>query len=100
MPRLTRDHVIDLITTQPLPRIIHYSAQEPYTKYEMCLVFAKILRLSHGHIVPDAEEPKGEAAVSRPRDTHLSVEETENLNVEDGLDCSLFEEWWEKRLNG
>ena len=41
--------------TQAIPPILHYSAEEPFTKYEMCLVFAKILGLPHGHIIPDAE---------------------------------------------
>ncbi|EKM54409.1 uncharacterized protein PHACADRAFT_258235, partial [Phanerochaete carnosa HHB-10118-sp] len=38
--------------TKAIPPILHYSAEEPFTKYEMCLVFAKILGLPHGHIVP------------------------------------------------
>jgi S-adenosylmethionine synthetase len=41
----------------PLPPLIHYSAEEPFTKYEMCLFFARILGLPHAHIVPDAEPP-------------------------------------------
>lgn len=41
----------------PLPPILHYSAPEPFTKYEMCLIFAKILGLPHEHIVPDANAP-------------------------------------------
>jgi S-adenosylmethionine synthetase len=81
-----------------LPPIIHYSGAEPFTKYEMCLIFAKILRLPHAHIIPDAEEPRGEAAVTRPRDTQLSMKETEELGVEGGLRCGGFEEWWEEYL--
>src|SRR5277367_2037219 len=73
---------------RPLPPIMHYSAVEPFTKYEMCLVFAKILGISHGHVVPDADEPKGESAVSRPKNTQLSVLETEKLGVE--LGCGGF----------
>ena len=46
---------IALPATKPVPPILHYSAEEPFTKYEMCLIFAKILGLPHGHIVPDAE---------------------------------------------
>ena len=48
-----------------VPPIVHYSAPEPFTKYEMCLVFARILGVPHTHIVADAEPPKvrpGEAA--------------------------------------
>jgi len=77
---------------------MHYSAAEPFTKYEMCLVFANILGLPHAHIVPDAEEPSGAAAVARPRDTQLYVRETEELGVEGGLGCGGFVEWWEEHL--
>jgi len=41
----------------PLPPVIHYSAEEPFTKYEICLVFARILGLPHTHIIPDAGPP-------------------------------------------
>ena len=41
-----------------VPPIVHYSAPEPFTKYEMCLVFARILGVPHTHIIADAEPPK------------------------------------------
>jgi S-adenosylmethionine synthetase len=83
-----------------IPPIIHYSSEEPYTKYEICLVFAKILGLPHRHIIPDENPPTGEGATTRPRDCHLYTKETENLGVEGGLGLSLFEEWWTERLSG
>ena len=49
---------IALPKTRALPPIIHYSAEEPFTKYEMCLVLAKLLGLPHTHITPQADEPK------------------------------------------
>lgn len=81
-----------------IPPILHYSAAEPFTKYEMCLVFAKILGLGHEHIVPDADPPKGDAATTRPRDCQLYTKETEDLGVEGGMGLSLFEEWWTEHL--
>jgi len=81
----------------PLPPILHYSAPEPFTKYEMCLVFARILGAPHAHIVPDTSEPPP-GATPRPRDTQLYVRETEELGVEGGLGTTGFEEWWEARL--
>ncbi|KAI0035799.1 NAD-P-binding protein [Vararia minispora EC-137] len=80
-----------------IPPILHYSAPEPFTKYEMCLVFARILGLPHTHIVPDANEPLP-GSTPRPRDTQLYVRETEELGVEGGLGTTGFEEWWETRL--
>ena len=76
-----------------VPPIIHYSGDEPFTKYEICLVFAKILGLSHKHIDPVSEPPTGND-VSRPRDCRLYTRETEDLGVEGGLGLSLFEGWW------
>ncbi|KAF8903297.1 hypothetical protein CPB84DRAFT_1845842 [Gymnopilus junonius] len=81
-----------------IPPILHYSSDEPFTKYEICLTFAKILGLPHSHIIPDAEPPTGAAVTTRPRDCRLYTKETEALGVEGGLGLSLFEEWWTDRL--
>lgn len=83
---------------QSLPRILHYSADEPFTKYEICLIFAKILDVPHSHVIPDPNPPIGEGATTRPRDCHLFTKETEDLGIEGGLGLSLFEEWWTDRL--
>ena len=82
-----------------IPPILHYSAPEPYTKYEICLVFSKLLGVPIPHITPDAEEPTGAAAVSRPRDCQLSTRDTEDLmQAVGGLDTTGFEEWWADHL--
>ena len=113
----------------PLPPVIHYSAEEPFTKYEICLVFARILGLPHTHIIPDAgPPPPGTAQTTfrqlslylsrplmslcipflcletgstpRPRNTQLYLRETEDLGVEGGLGTAGFEEWWVEYLRG
>ncbi|KAH9973873.1 NAD-P-binding protein [Lactifluus volemus] len=76
-----------------LPPVIHYSAEEPFTKYEICLIFARILGLSHAHITPDAGPPPP-GSTPRPHNTQLYLGETEALGVEGGLGTSGFEEWW------
>jgi len=75
-----------------IPKILHYSAPDPYTKYEMCLVFSAILSLPHKHIIPDSQPPPPDVAVGRPRDCHLSVKAIEELGLE--VDSCDFEEWW------
>lgn len=90
LPNINQTYISAL--KNPIPPILHYSGDEPFTKYEICLIFAKILGLPHKHIVPDAEPPSG--GVARPRDCQLYSKETENLGVEGGLGLSLFEEWW------
>jgi len=77
-----------------LPPIIHYSAAEPFTKYEMCLIFSHILSLPHTHIIPDAEVPTSAGATTRPRDCKLYTRETEDLFPDGDLRCGGFEEWW------
>jgi len=77
----------------PLPPIIHYSTEEPFTKYEICLVFARILGLPHAHIIPDAGPPPP-GSTPRPHNTQLYLRETEDLGVEGGLGTGGFEEWW------
>ena len=97
------------IPNTQLPRILHYSAPEPFTKYEICLIFALILNLPHAHIIPDDEPPTGDAAAARPRDCRLDTTETERVLREgeeraglgrgtEGLGCVLFEEWWRRWL--
>lgn len=48
-----------------LPPIIHYSAPEPWTKYEVALTFAKLLDIPHNHLEPDSSGPS--------RKSHLSL---------------------------
>ncbi|CAE6477965.1 unnamed protein product [Rhizoctonia solani] len=79
-----------------LPPILHYSGTEPYTKYEICLVLAKILNVSHDHIIPDAADPPPNLGVSRPKDTQLSLDVLENLGVEIG--GRDFATWWGQYL--
>ena len=37
-----------------VPRIVHYSASEVFTKYEICQLYGKILNLPIAHITADA----------------------------------------------
>jgi S-adenosylmethionine synthetase len=99
----------------PLPPILHFSSQEPFTKYEMCLEFAKILDLPIDHITPIPVVPEGVYlylcvnlrrdvdmgvdATPRPVNTWLDIVETEQrLGIT--LEFSGFAEWWTERLKG
>jgi len=82
-----------------IPPILHYSAPEPYTKYGICLVFSRLLGVPIPHITPDADEPTGATAVSRPRDCHLYTRETEDLmGPAGGLGTTAFDDWWADHL--
>ena len=94
------------LSNTAIPRILHFSAPEPFTKYEICLIYALILGLPHSHIIPDDQPPSGAAAAARPKDCQLDTSETEKVlkegvgeeGVESGLGCVLFEEWWRRWL--
>ncbi|KAI0760373.1 NAD(P)-binding protein [Fomes fomentarius] len=87
-----------LPASRVIPPILHYSAGEPFTKYEMCLVFARLLGVPHGHINADASPPKYDTP--RPQNTQLYVRETEDLMEGfGGLGWNPFEEWWAGYLN-
>ncbi|KAG1846042.1 NAD dependent epimerase/dehydratase [Suillus subalutaceus] len=79
-----------------LPPILHYSAHESFTKYQMCKIFADILGLnSMNHIKPVSTPPTGAGATSRPYNCHLSTAETEKLLP---LECTGFRTWWKEYL--
>lgn len=87
-------HTPDTDLDKAIPRVVHYSAGECLTKYSICEIFGKILKLPINHIIRDSAVPAD--AVARPRDCHLSTDETVELAGE--LGCSNFEEWWSKYL--
>ena len=76
-----------------LPQILHFTAEQPYTKYEMCRVFADILGLNVDEAlvpdvpdVPDASDGTDDtstttitATLQRPYDTHLDVSATKRV---------------------
>jgi S-adenosylmethionine synthetase len=101
MTMLFIDDLINPASASPrlIPPILHYSAPEPYTKFEICLVFSRLLGVPIPHITPDSEEPTGAAAVSRPKDCQLYTRETEDLmGGAGGLGTAGFEEWWGEYL--
>jgi S-adenosylmethionine synthetase len=95
----------DLGTT-PLPPIMHYSSQTPYTKYEICQFFSSILSLPITHITPDTTDPnvaaeqakkEGKSFTIRPGNTNLSVDELKELVGEEVVkEKKGFEVWWKE----
>jgi len=85
---------------EPIPasRILHYSGDECFTKYDICLKFAELLALPHSHIIADANPPSDADATKRPRDCRLDTTETAALGLVIGtgnpLGLSKFEKWW------
>ncbi|KAG2182520.1 hypothetical protein INT43_007451 [Umbelopsis isabellina] len=75
--------------------VYHFSGQKPYTKYDMCEVFAKAYHIPMDHVqaVDTSSDP---GAASRPKDSHLSNSRLEQAGINTyNVD---FEAWWNKRI--
>ncbi|KAI1169307.1 hypothetical protein F5B18DRAFT_17672 [Nemania serpens] len=75
-----------------LPRILQFSSEDKFTKYEICQTFAEIMGLPISTIEPNAEGNDPNAAVQRPYDCHLSTAALKQV----GIDVSTqdFVGWW------
>jgi S-adenosylmethionine synthetase len=96
--RVIRD-LANLYLTNPkiykFPEILHFSASEKMTKYDMALKFAEILGVPTDHLVK-MDTIDEAAAVSRPRDCQLDVGRLKELGV--NVLTVDFESWWKRQL--
>jgi S-adenosylmethionine synthetase len=77
------------------PEILHFSASEKMTKYDMAVRFAEILGVPTDHLIRvDSIDEK--AAVSRPRDCQLDVGRLKELGI--NVQSVDFESWWRRKL--
>ncbi|KAK3060316.1 hypothetical protein LTS18_008813 [Coniosporium uncinatum] len=88
-----------------LPRILHFSAEERMTKWEMCEVLAEILGLPLGGVEAwdpsrdDVEKSeRGEEVTVRPYDCHLDTGVLKELEVD--VTAMSFKDWWKRELLG
>ncbi|KAK9476864.1 hypothetical protein V1514DRAFT_335610 [Lipomyces japonicus] len=80
-----------------LPSILHFSAKQQFTKYEICLIFGELLGVPITHLKNiDSFKDANQGAVSRPYNCQLSTKKLEEL----GVDVSFvdFKEWWKHQL--
>ncbi|KAK4179831.1 hypothetical protein QBC36DRAFT_59001 [Triangularia setosa] len=79
-----------------LPRILQFSSEDKYTKYEICQLFAEINGLPIDRIKPNMEGNDPNASVQRPYDCHLSTKALKDL----GIDVSTqdFMGWWRREF--
>ncbi|WFD35058.1 Vacuolar protein sorting-associated protein vps5 [Malassezia cuniculi] len=84
-----------------MPAIIHFSATEAMTKYDMCLVLARVWNsvagheiVSVDHLEPVYDTPPG--STPRPGHCKLDISQTVALGVD--VSCVPFDEWWRKYL--
>ncbi|KAI9294677.1 NAD-P-binding protein [Neoconidiobolus thromboides FSU 785] len=64
-----------------LPNILHFSNTKVHSKYEICVIFAKLLNVNMDHIIPVTE--KVNDGVLRPDNVHLDITLTKELGLID-----------------
>ena len=98
-----------------LPQILQFSAEERFTKYEICRLLAEILDVDiEGKLIGDRPPEEGAAegggggagagagagagntSVQRPYDTHLSTKALKDFGV--NVYAQDFRAWWRWRL--
>ncbi len=77
-----------------LPRVLQFSSEDKYTKYEMCELFGEIMGLPIDHIQPNTEGNDPNASVQRPYDCHLSTKALKDLDID--VSTQDFVGWWRR----
>ncbi|KAF2841376.1 RmlD substrate binding domain-containing protein [Patellaria atrata CBS 101060] len=84
-------------TARPLPRILHFSAEDRMTKYQICEIFAEILGLTLDGMEKWApSEEKEQGGAKRPYDCHLDTSELRKLGVD--VRTVDFKAWWRREF--
>lgn len=73
-----------------MPKILQFSSEQRYTKFQMCQALAEILGLPLTGMVAQSGAPAGSAP--RPYDTHLSTKALKSLGID--VRTMKFEDWW------
>ena len=75
-----------------MPRVLQFTAEERFTKYQICELFAEIMGLPLAGLVANKQGNDPNAAVQRPYDCHLSTKELQQLGID--VQCREFRTWW------
>ena len=94
--RVCNDIAVRYIKDRPnlktLPKILHFSAEEDMTKYEIAQRLAKILGVEIPGMVANKEGNDPNAAVQRPYNTHLSTKVLKDVGI--NVQAMKFDDWW------
>lgn len=75
-----------------LPRILQFSSEDRYTKYEICELLAEIMGLPLDGMVRNKHGNAPSGGVQRPYDTHLSTRALKKLGID--VQTQNFKDWW------
>ena len=74
------------------PKILQFSSEDEFTKYEICQLFAEIMGLSLDGIVADKAGNDPDAIIKRPYNTHLTTQVLKDLGI--NIRTQDFRAWW------
>ena len=75
-----------------LPRILHFSSEDRYTKFGICELLAEIMGLPLDGMVRNEQGNARSGDVQRPYDTHLSTKALKDLRID--VQTQNFKDWW------
>ena len=79
-------------TRPEIPRVLQFSSEDRFTKYQICELIADIMGLPLEKMVATKDGGDPSAAVQRPYDTHLSTRTLKELGIDAGTQD--FKAWW------
>lgn len=79
-----------------LPRVLQFSSEDKFTKYEICQLFADILGADIKAMAGNAQGNDPNASVQRPYDCHLSTKALKNLGI--NVYTQDFNGWWRREM--
>ncbi|KAK3328421.1 hypothetical protein B0T19DRAFT_442322 [Cercophora scortea] len=77
-----------------LPRVLQFSSEDRYTKYEICQLFGEIMGLNIDKIEANTQGNDPAASVQRPFDCKLSTRALRELGIDVGTQD--FVGWWRR----
>ncbi|KAI9307543.1 RmlD-like substrate binding domain-containing protein [Cunninghamella echinulata] len=75
--------------------VYHFTAEEKFTKFDMCKIFADILKVPIDHLQPQ-NSISPNAAASRPLNSHLSIKRLQDLHID--TSTTSFQQWFQTNL--
>ncbi|KAL1862532.1 hypothetical protein Daus18300_008491 [Diaporthe australafricana] len=79
-----------------LPKILQFSSEDKFTKYEICELFGEIMGLNIDGIEPNTQGNDPNASVQRPFDCHLSTRTLKDVGVD--VSTQDFTGWWRREV--
>lgn len=79
-----------------LPKILQFSSEDKFTKYEICQLFGEIMGLSVDGIQPNTQGSDPNSSVQRPYDCHLSTKALKDIGIV--VSTQDFTGWWRREV--